>query len=55
VKLVFENALNPPEVKEEKMKLKQSPETIMFWVRPSENERRQIAKLFPEMRGRPPL
>lgn len=59
VRLVFEKVLIPPEVEEEIMKLKESPEAIQLrgaiqggWVeveRPSENKTRQIAKLFPEI------
>ena len=59
LKLVFEKVLIPPEVEEEIMKLEESPEAIQLrdaiqegWIeveRPSENKRRQIAKLFPEI------
>lgn len=59
LKQVFEKILVPPEVKEEIMKLSESPEAVQLrdaiqegWIvvePPSKNKVRQIAKLFPEI------
>ena len=59
LRLIFEKVLVSTEVKDEMMKLEESPEAIQFrsalqegWIevgQPSENKTRQIAKLFPEI------
>lgn len=59
LRLLFEKVLVSTEVKDEIMKLEESPEAIQFrdalqegWIevgQPSENKTRQIAKLFPEI------
>ena len=59
LRLVFEKVLVPVEVEEEIMKLDESPEAVQLrdgiqegWIevrRPSENKKKQIAKLFGEI------
>jgi len=59
LRLVFEKVLIPVEVEEEMMKLHESPEAVQLrdaiqegWIgveRPSENKKKQIAKLFSEI------
>lgn len=59
LKLVFEKILIPPEVEEEIMKLRESPEAMLLrdavqegWIvkeKPSEKRVRQIARLFSEI------